>query len=183
MNRYKSRARRGGITLEFLLAFPVLLIGLLAVIQFGVFFANTQQIALASRVGAEYASQVHLPNRQQYGVPPTARHNRVPEDIVHATLQQLRTAGMEPCCIILEHNTNTFRYPHGSGHYITPRQVLVTEFGGCYCIIPKDPLPPNSVRLTICVNMPQVMPNCLGTFGFDVRGSTVQHSSVFRFER
>ena len=45
------------IVLELILALPILIIAFLAVVQFGTFFVRMQQVALASRVGAEAASQ------------------------------------------------------------------------------------------------------------------------------
>ena len=109
--RKRHPRRRGGITLEFILALPIFLIAMFAIFQFALFFVGSQQIALASRVGAEAASQIRLPNRTEYGVPPISPSNRVPEYVVDAVLQQLGTSGIEPCCIILEHNANTFAGP------------------------------------------------------------------------
>ena len=180
--RKLQRKRRGGITLEFILALPIFLIAMFAIFQFALFFVGSQQIALASRVGAEAASQIRLPNRTEYGVPPISPGNRVPEYVVDAVLQQLRTSGIEPCCIILEHNANTFASPPESRNYISPHQVFVTEFSGCYCQRPERPMPPESVRLTVCVGLTEVMPNCLATFGFDISDKTAQHTTVFRHE-
>ena len=53
----RHNVRPGAVLVEFILAFPVLLIALLAVIEFGLVQLNLQQVALASRVGAEEASQ------------------------------------------------------------------------------------------------------------------------------
>src|SRR5688500_8792315 len=49
--------RRGGIAFEMILVLVVLLIATIGVVQFGVFLANAQQVALAARVGALEASQ------------------------------------------------------------------------------------------------------------------------------
>ncbi len=178
--RKLHRRRRGGITLEFILALPVFLIAIFAVFQFALFSAGSQQIATASRVGALAASQMQLPNRAEYGVEPIL--TQVPFELVDCIVNSLHTAGIEPCCIILEHNANTFPSPPGSNNYISPHQVLVTEFSGCYCVRPRTPLPPESVRLTVCVELCEVMPNCLATFGFDISDKTAQHTTVFRHE-
>jgi hypothetical protein len=182
LSKRKLQRRRGGITLEFILALPVLLIAMFAVFQFALFSVGSQQVALASRVGAEAASQIPLPNRRQYGIPPMLPCDKVPAYVVDAVLQQLRSAGIEPCCIILEHNANTFPSPPHADHYISPHQVFVTEFSGGLSQRPDTPLPPESVRLTVCVGLSQLMPNCLSTFGFDIRDKTAQHTTVFRHE-
>ena len=162
---FKSRRRRAAVTMELLIGMPVILIGLFAVIQFSLYFSNAQQLALASRVGAEAGSQIELPNRTSYGVPPTAPGNRIPDQLATAILQQLQTANISPCCIILEHNVNRIETPGGSKY---PRQVFFREFAPCRCELPQEPLPPKSVRVTICVRLTELMPNSLAALGFDI---------------
>ena len=74
-----SNDRHGGVTLEFILALPVFLIAMFAVFQFALFFAGSQQVALASRVGAEAASQTELPNSANSGMLPVSPGNQVPD--------------------------------------------------------------------------------------------------------
>jgi Flp pilus assembly protein TadG len=156
--------RRAAVTLEFIVALPVLLIVLLAVVEFGMFFSGIQQVNLASRVGAEAASQsTSLP----YAL------TTVPPDVADPINQQLANAGISPCKIILEHNKSSL-------------QTLTTPYGaGCDCDPPATSLPviaASSVRVTVCVPMSELAPNCLTMFGFDLAIRYAQCSTTFRYE-
>ena len=153
----EQRRRTAAIALELILALPLLFIGLFGVVEFAAYFSGAQQVALASRVGAEEASQIALPIAGP--VPPPA--------VVDAVLAQLGSADISFCKIILEHNIG--------GMY-------EESVGDCDCDPPATPLPPQSVRVTVCVPMTELVPNILSTFGFDVEDKTVQHSTVFRYE-
>ncbi len=152
----EQRRRTAAITLELILALPLMFIGLFGVVEFAAYFSGAQQVALASRVGAEEASQIALPIA-----------GPVPPAMVDAVLAQLGSANISFCKIILEHNVG--------GMY-------EESVGDCDCDPPAAPLPPQSVRVTVCVPMTELMPNILSTFGFDVEDKTVQHSTVFRYE-
>ena len=158
-------ARRGSVTLEFIVALPVLLIVLVAVVEFGMLFTNLQQVGLACRVGAEAASQsTFLP----YGLA------TVPPDVTDPINQQLASSGISPCKIILEHNVLP-----------TPETLTTTYGAGCTCDPPAASLPgipARSVRVTVCVPMTSLAPNCLALFGFDLGGRCAQCSTTFRYE-
>ncbi len=55
-----NRSRRGIVVVELLLWLPVLLTGLLAVIEFAIMQQVNQQVTLASRYGAKIASEIGL---------------------------------------------------------------------------------------------------------------------------
>lgn len=170
-----SRVNRGGsVTLEFLLVLPILLIVLLAVAEFGMFFANMQQVALACRVGAEAASQTDLST--------ATNPNDIPDNIVDAINQQLATSGISACAIILEHNVPD-----------AETTTVMTETytnPPCACnppAVPAFPKPPatyarRSVRVTVCTPMTELAPNCLAVFGFNLTGCSAQCSTAFRYE-
>lgn len=184
-HRYRSQTRRGrrtgSVTLELILSLPVLFIGLFAVIEFATYFSGAQQVSLASRVGAEEASQVPLPNEVGNGMPNNPG-NPVPESVVNAVLDQLGSSEITPCRIILEHNVNSVDDPQNPGQSIKPVQMFVTSFGDCDCDSPQGPLPEDAVRLTVCVQMTEIVPNVLATFGFDIEEKVVQYTAVFRHE-
>jgi hypothetical protein len=133
--------------LEVVLITPVVLVILLAVIQFGTFFANMQMVALACRVGAQAASESTLPAGGQ-----------VPTEILQAIDQQLLSCGIQRCRVRLEHNASGYQ------------SVLLT--GDCDGEVRENlpaPLPPDEyVRLSVCVPLAEIMPNLLASFGFDV---------------
>jgi Flp pilus assembly protein TadG len=163
--RPHPRVRDGSVTLEFLLVLPVLLIVLLAAVEFGMFFSNMQQVAVASRTGAELASQtVSLPDT-----------GLVPIDITNAISQQLSTSGIAYGAVLLEHNAD------GDPHLLTTPDPLTSP-----CNPPATALPTltygHYVRITICVPMTELAPNCLARFGFDLTGRSAKSSTTFRYE-
>ncbi|HPM81583.1 MAG TPA: TadE/TadG family type IV pilus assembly protein [Candidatus Anammoximicrobium sp.] len=170
----RVRRRSGSVTLEFLLVLPILLIVLLSVIEFGMFFTNMQQVALASRLGAEAASQTNLST--------ATNPNDIPDVIVEAINHQLATSGISPCAIILEHNVpDSTTTTENKETYTSPPCVCAAP------TIPAFPKPPaayarRSVRVTICVPMTELAPNCLAIFGFNLTGRHAQCSTTFRYE-
>jgi len=164
--RRRRLGHRGSVTLEFIVALPILIIALFAIIEYGLFFANMQQVALACRVGAKAASLTDE-------LPPAP--DSVPTQIVDAIGQQLGCSGIAPSAIFLEHDV------FGS------EQELVTTFDSdCACAPPSSPLPSppggaRSVRITVCVPMGQLAPNCLAVFGFDLAHTMVKSTTTFRY--
>lgn len=161
----------GSVTVEFLLVMPILLIVLLTAIEFGTLLANLQQVALAARVGAEVASKSgSLPN----GGP-------VPTPVTDAINQQLGSSGIQFGAVILQHNVN------GPTYTATTPETLPAS-----CVPPSAELPPTpppatnfgrlSVRITVCVPMTELAPNCLAIFGFDLSDRYVSCSTTYRYE-
>lgn len=169
------RERRGGLTIEMILVVVVLAIATVAVVQFGVFYANADQVALAARVGALEASQTA-------NLPPAGD---VPENIVDAIRHQLESSNIAFCEVRLEHDV----IPQGPPAPPPPPYVLITSAPDCECP-PKTPLvsPPFAgtqyVRVTVCVPLDQVFPKQISFFGsqlFDPT-KTYEHTAVFRYE-
>jgi hypothetical protein len=167
--RRSSRHRRAAIVLELVLTLPILLILVLALVQFGLFYANMQHVALASRVGAEEASQtVALP---------TTDGEPVPENVRDAIARQLQSVGLQSCQVRLEHN-------------VAGTQVaLVSATSEACACEPGDnltaPLPPGQfVRLRVSVPLADMMPNCLAVFGFNVCDpcKVAESTTIFRYE-
>jgi hypothetical protein len=163
------------LTIEMVLVVVVLAIVTVAVIQFGVFYANADQVALAARVGALEASQTaNLPDSGD-----------VPENVLDAIRHQLESSNIAFCEIRLEHNV----VPPGPPAPPAPPYVLITSEPGCTCP-PKMALvsPPFAgteyVKLTVCVPLNQVFPKQISFFGkqlFDP-AKTYEHTAVFRYE-
>lgn len=172
-----TRGMRGGaVTLEFIIALPVLLIMLLAVVQFGMFFSGLQQVSLASRVGAEVAAQTDL-SASGTGAP-------IPPAILNAINAQLGSSGVSACKIYLEHNLG-----HTIGEPDESDEELEWPSGSdCACTPPATGLPLDaahlvySVRVTVCVPMTELTPNCLELLGFDISARWTQCSTTFRYE-
>jgi hypothetical protein len=162
-------SRRGSLTIEMILVVVVLTTVTIGIVQFGVFYANADEVALAARVGAIEASQTA-------GLPAAGT---VPGNIVSAIEHQLASSNIQWCHIRLEHN-------------VGPGGVLESNFGApgdCDCA-GKTPLPDaphfgtEYVRLTVCVPLQQVFPQQLSLFGSQLYAAdkTYEHTAVFRYE-
>lgn len=156
--------RRGAVIVELLLALPVLIILLLAALEFGVMLTNFQQISLASRNGALVASEVS-------GL---GGYATVPTEVTDVINKQLASANMSACQIRLEHSFG------GTNPLLEP---LIAP-PGCDCNPGSVAMAPSKdyVRVTVCVDMDQAAPNCLTMFGFDLSGKTVQFTTLLRHE-
>jgi hypothetical protein len=160
----RPKRREGAIIVELLLALPLLIIALLAALEFGVMMSNFQQISLASRDGALVASET-------MGLDTAVN---VPPDIVNVIQRQLGSSGMTYCRIRLEHNIGG------------PQTALFEPVAnGCDCgpAMFAMPVPPRPyVRVTVCVDMTQAAPNCLKNFGFDLTGQEAEFTTLMRHE-
>ena len=173
-----GRRRRGAVVLELILVTPIWLIFLLAIIEFGEVYANRQQVALASRVGAEAASETP-------GLASTVDGDPVPANVLEKIHQQLGglaidycdvpNSSIQPCAVVLEHNLSSsgtvVRLVSGDDKICYPHPDPATR-----------PDMRRFVRLTVYVRMDQVTPNLLKVFGFDVSERVLQHTTTFRHE-
>ena len=163
-----GRARRGSEIVELVIILPVLILIGLGIVSFGIFYSNRQQVALAARVGAEEASQTA-------GLDTTSDWDPVPQDILDAITDQLESSCIQVYEVRLEHNVGG-----------TPVVLRSPGTGTCPCG-PDDTLPPcqllgKYVRVTVCVEMEELMPNFLAAFGSSVCGKVAQATTVFHYE-
>lgn len=155
------RLRRGVTTLELLVNLPVWLIAFLAVVEFGMIFANLQQVALASRVGAKVASE-----SSSFSVGPL----NPADPIVLAIEHQLQLSGITQCKIILEENAGGSHNTH--------------TLGSCVAPPPPTPLPTlgKYVRVSVCVPGSQLAPNLLKAFFLDSSKWIFRETTTFHYE-
>lgn len=169
--------RRGGIAFEMIMVLVVLIIVTVGIVQFGVFLANAEQVAMAARVGALEASQTIL-------LP--AAPGPVPADIIEAIEHQLESSCIDWCHIRVEHNVNP---PGNTAVVLESDAVPVVP---CDCD-PKTNLatspgfaiaPTRYVRVTVCVPLSQVMPKQLSFFGEQIYdpNNTYEHTAIYRYE-
>ena len=169
--RSRGLIRHGSLTVELLLVVVVLAIVTVGVVQFGVFFADADEVALAARVGAEEASQTQ--NLSTINGP-------VPATIISIIEHQLLSSQIEWSHIRLEHN-------------ISPGNTVVnldSDSGGGFVVTPRSNLaaPPAAnthyVRLTVTVPLAEVFPRSLSYFGEQLflANRSYEHTAVFRYE-
>ena len=121
-------------------------------------FANLQTVELASRTATKAAAE----SAQADVLSGTAITNaRAVAD------QVLATAGLTSTGVVLEHTV-----AGGSG-----------SFTSGTCTAPGTPaIPAQGVRVTVCLNLSQLTPDLLTSFGFSTAGRTVHQTTTMRFE-
>ncbi|MDA0835722.1 MAG: TadE/TadG family type IV pilus assembly protein [Planctomycetota bacterium] len=166
-----ARARSAVIVFELIVTLPLLLVVLIAVIEFGIIMAGFKQVAIAARTGASVASNTAgLDTGTPLSTQTAAQAARTAID------RQLETAGF---------GTNassglTLRHNVSDGVGIDPPEASHTE-GTC-----SDPtaisLPARAVRVTLCVEMSTLAPDMLSSFGFSLNGRTIEESITYPYE-
>lgn len=167
----RATRRRGSLTVEMLMVLVVLLLATIGIAQFGVFFANAQELALAARMGG-------LESSQTISLPTSA--GPVPAAIIGAIEHQLESSQIEWSHIRLEHNVDTGGAP----------VVLNSDSAGGFIVNPKTVLaaPPfpstRYVRLTVTAPLAELFPRALSFFGaqFFAANKSYEHTTVFRYE-
>jgi len=178
--------RRGAITLEFILTLPLLIMIILALIEFSMMLRTGQQVAMASQFGAKLASEV---TRNKGQVPNLNNFNTLISEANQVSLKNqidgfLATHGLTGSCkVILEHNA--------CGSVINSPQELPL-LGSCPCESPTSPTfplpgkaPPfdtSYVRVTVALPMAGNIPDLLSSLGFSLGDRTFQHTTTLRVE-
>ena len=167
--------RSAVITVELLLAFPILLIALAAILEFGLIYTVNQKVAYASRFGAKLASEEPRTGLDDLNLAAGGSRLRT------AINRFLSTAEIPTgaCTVILEHNA-----------CLANQSQTDTDGSGCNCGAPATALPagpppsgtPEYVRVTVCVPLAGNVPDLVSSFGFSIAGFTIEHSTVFRYE-
>jgi len=152
--------RKGVATLEFVVFAPVLLIFLMAISEFGLVFANLQTVELASQMATRVAAEA-----DQADV--TSGNATLLADIQTAADEVLAAGGMTSAGIVLEHPLTG-----GSGSFTTGT-----------CTSPGSPtLPTEAVRVSVCLDLSELTPDLLNSFGFTTSGRTARQTTTMRFE-
>ena len=161
----RSLGRRGAIAVELLVSVPILVILLLAVIEFGLIFAAIKQVAFASRLGAKLASEAGT----------TANlATMVSNGTLRAAIDRhLQVAGATGSCQII--------VQYGTGGV---PMTLVSAPNTCSCGASALPGPGTGtfVRVEVGALLDEFCPNLLGPFGFSIAGRAISHTTTFALE-
>jgi hypothetical protein len=169
----RSGERRAVVTLELILAIPVLLIVLLAVVEVGLILAASKHVEFASRLGAKLAAEA---TTADLGMLNTTGPLKDEID------EYLTTAGYTASCtVILEHNVAGAALPLQTNP--DPAACTCNPDGALPGVVVGPPATViESVRVTVCLPMDGNIPNCLATFGFDLSDCSIRHSTVWNYE-
>jgi Flp pilus assembly protein TadG len=161
--KFRCARRRASVTLELIVALPLLIIGLLAVVEFGVLLASLQQVAAASYEGAKAAAEAPALT----SVP--ADNVLLASNIRALVDRRLQSAGFGSSAS----QGVTLRHTVGGGGDATDG----------ICADPlTPPLPTQSVRVTVCVELTRLAPNVLSSFGFTLTGKVAEFTTTLDYE-
>lgn len=168
-----SRRRRAVAVLELVLVIPILILPVLAIVRFGLYYANLQQVTLASRIGAEEAAETENLSSLSPG------SDSVPGNVRDAIGHQLATAGIKKYRVRLEHRgkINTVVLSASQGGW--DEEVSCGPSANL-----SEPLLREYVRLTICVPVSELVPRYTDVFGLGIwaNAEVVECTTVFRYE-
>lgn len=153
--------------------FPVLLVFLAAVIEFGLVLGHWKYVEYSARMGAKVAAELSNADLSSGTDADNVDEVRTAVDRV------LAGVGMSSCQVILEHNADC----------VTPTPDT-KDSGACSpCSAPAASLPDNTtevpggvVRVTVCVPMTDLSPDLLSTLGFSLSGRVARASTTFPYE-
>ena len=144
--------RHAAVVLEAIIALPIAIIALFAIVQFGLLSSNQSLVHSASRSGADIGSSLDLPTSGD-----------VPTEIINAVSKTLAARGMTYSCIRVEHSNGP-----------APPYVLETGIGG------EAPAaaPPTEdyICVSVCVENTELAPNLLEAFCLDLEGTFSQQT-------
>ena len=163
--------KRSAVTaMELLLVTPLLLIFLMAVIQFGVILANLKYLPLASRAGAKVLAETPFASLT---LPATLTN------VKNAVSAVLATGNISSCVVVLEQNVVVGVMP-------------VDPPTPCPCLAPSAPPLPVSlsvpsvkaVRVTVCVPWSELAHNLnfLSFICFSLSDRTSRSSTLYPYE-
>ena len=168
----KPVPRRGVVMLELILALPLLIIVVMAIVEFGLLFSNEQVVEMASRAGTQVASKLT----------PLPVSGAVPAQISNAVATELARIGVTRYCIRLEHNANPAAPP---ATLATP-VVLQTTFGTGPTTTPAVPAVSVTsgvpyVRVTVVVFTTDLTPNLMTNYCLDLTGRVSAQTKLRRY--
>jgi len=155
------RSRRGSISVELLLNIPIWLMLIFGMVEFGSVLTRLQQVALASRVGAEAAARSSA----------LGTSNEVPAEVVEAVQHQLAGAGIGSAEVILEHNVGGTSARLASSQQSTSRPTAATTGLGTF------------VRVTVLVRWKELTPRLLERIAPSLSSQVLGQSTTQRYQR
>ncbi len=165
------KQRTAIVTLETIVWLPVLAILLAAVIEMGLIMTGTMHVAAASRLGAKLAAET-------MGLSPATTIGTA-NDIKMSVDEYLQNAGYETIS-----NGGVISAGVRLQHSVLGGDSDVSAGGTCPEFVPPDfpALPSGAVRVGVCVNVTEVSPNLLRTFGFDTTNVTIEMFTTYPYE-
>lgn len=158
--------RCGVIVVELILTFPVLLVLLLAVIEFSLIIINIQQVSQAARMGTKIAAET-----SGLGSP-------TDPPLTNTTATAIRTA--------VDRQLFTAGFGQNASRGVTLRHTVASGYVATDGLA-ADPnlpvMPNNAVRVTVSVDLSRLTPDLLSTFGYSTSDQTVELTTTYPYEQ
>ena len=178
--RVTSRQRRGGVVLELILGLPLLVIPLLAVVEYAVLMSNQQQVEMAARAGALTGAQLVLPSS---GSVPTEVLDAIAAELTHVGIDLNARITDGTIRVELEHNYLS----SGADPELDPSATLASGTLTC----PSSAAPPapdpdlssfgrSYVRLRLCIRSDLLTPNLVSAYGIDMSERVTSQTKAYR---
>ncbi len=160
-------SRRGAIAVELIVSVPILIILLLAVIEFSLIFVAMKQVAFASRLGAKEASEAGSI---------AALNTLVSSGTLRGLVdRQLQAAGSPGACQVI--------VQYGNGATYTPLTDVGPTPCECFASFFDGPTEGTFVRVEVGAFLSDFCPNLLGPFGFSIADQKVSATTTYRLEQ
>ncbi len=163
----RNTSRRASVTVEFLIAFPILIIATLAIFQYGMIALIQHDVNAAAIEGAREAAKLGCST-----------------DNVAETVDDI----LSVYNIELDETAKPAAANQGDAHLdINDGSVgaaLTETFGNAsITCVPYGPGPTQTqVQVTVCLEIADVLPDLLATMGFSIANRTLTASSLATFE-
>ena len=178
--RVTTQQRRGGVVLELILGLPLLVIPLLAVVEYAVLMSNQQQVEMATRAGALTGTQLVLPAS---GSVPTEVLDAIAAELTHVGIDLNARIADGTIRVELEHNYLS----SGADPDLDPSATLSSGTLTC----PSSAAPPapdpdlssfgrSYVRLRLCIRSDLLTPNLLTAYCIDMSERVTSQTKTYR---
>lgn len=151
----RPASRTGAVVLEAIIGLPILVIALMAIVEFGLLSANQAYVHASSRAGADAAAGI---------VRQLPASGPVPAEVDQAVSKVLGARGIAASWIRVEHTNGP-----------APPYALTSGNGGS---TPTAAAPTGDyVRVSVCVENTELAPNLLRGFSIDLFGTFSQQTT------
>lgn len=173
MVQFRRSKRRGASLLEIIIGLPIVLILLLAVVQFGLLQSNQQTLKMASRAGALVAANMEIDGTEV--VPDSEIVNAIDEVLIQGGI----LSSGETIAAVGEVQLNYYVYDSN-----TDTKISDAIYFDAPCNPPATTYPNYYyVQVTICIPAQRLTPNMMACFGVDYTGRDAIMTSLYRHER
>lgn len=172
MSRRNRDRRHGATLLEVILVLPIVLIAVLAIVEFGLLLANGQQLELAARAGALESVETNLP--PSGAIPPEVL------DVITESLRASKLLG--PSETIEDVGGVHIQHSYDSNPNSNPAPLYTLTAGTLNDSATITMADRPYVHITVSLPTTRLAPNVLRQLGIDLQDRVSSQSKLLRHE-